>query len=80
MISAVRERCAGLDVHRDFVMACLMSGPANSEAQWEVRRFGTTVPELQKLKDWLASQGCGEVALESTGPYGSRCTTYWKRR
>jgi transposase len=69
MISAVRERCAGLDVHRDFVMACLMSGPANSEAQWEVRRFGTTVPELQKLKDWLASQGCGEVALESTGPY-----------
>jgi transposase len=69
MISAVRERCAGLDVHRDFVMACLMWGPDNSEAQWQIRRFGTTVPELQKLKDWLASQGCSEVALESTGPY-----------
>jgi transposase len=69
MISAVRERCAGLDVHRDFVMVCVMWGAAQAEAQWETRRFGTTVPELEQLKEWLASQGCSEVAMESTGPY-----------
>jgi transposase len=69
MISAVRERCAGVDVHRDFVMVCVMRGAAGGEAQWEVRRFGTTVPELQQLQAWLASQGCIEVVMESTGPY-----------
>jgi transposase len=56
MISAVREKCAGLDVHRDFVMVCLMWGPAKGEAQSEMRRFGTTVAELEQLKEWLVSQ------------------------
>ena len=69
MIAAVRERCAGLDVHRDFVMVCLMWGPAQEEAQWEVRRFGTTVPELEQLKRWLETENCKEVVRESTGPY-----------
>jgi hypothetical protein len=69
MISAVRERCAGIDVHRDFVMVCVMWGPAEGEAHWEVRRFGTTVPQLEELKAWLMSQGCAEVVMESTGPY-----------
>lgn len=69
MISAVRERCAGLDVHRDFVMACLMWGTANREAEFDVRRFGTTVGELEQLRAWLVSKNCREAVLESTGPY-----------
>jgi transposase len=69
MISAVREKCAGLDVHRDTVVACVMWGPANSEAQWEMKKFGTTVAELEKLKAWLQEHGCREVVAESTGPY-----------
>ncbi len=43
---------AGLDVHRDMVMACLMWGAANGEAQWKLHHFGTTAPELQRLKSW----------------------------
>ncbi len=69
MISAVRERCAGVDVHRDFVMVCLLWGPAESEAQWETRRFETLVSGLEELKAWLLSQNCEQVILESTGPY-----------
>jgi transposase len=69
MITAMRERCAGLDVHRDSVMACVMWGPAAGEAQWAVRRYGTTAPELEKLKEWLIQQECREVVAESTGPY-----------
>ena len=69
MISAVRERCAGLDVHRDTVVACVMWGPAQSEAQWQVQKFGTTVGELEKLRTWLQEQECREVVAESTGPY-----------
>lgn len=69
MISAVRERCAGLDVHRDTVVACVMWGPAESEARWETEKFGTTAAELEKLKVWLEEQECREVVAESTGPY-----------
>ena len=69
MIPVVLEKCAGLDVHRDMVMVCLMWGPAKEEAKWELRRFGTTVEELEKLRSWLQEQDCQEVALESTGVY-----------
>lgn len=69
MIPVVLERCAGLDVHRDIVMACVMWGAANQEAQWEIQRFGTTVGELQRLKAWLERHDCRDVALESTGVY-----------
>jgi len=69
MISAVREKCAGLDVHRDTVVACVMWGPAEAEAQWKIETFGTTAAELEKLKHWLEAQECREVVAESTGPY-----------
>jgi transposase len=69
MISAVREKCAGLDVHRDTVVACVMWGRAEGEAQWRIEKFGTTAAELEKLKNWLEAQQCREVVAESTGPY-----------
>ena len=56
MIAVVLEKCAGLDVHRDSVTACLMWGPAQGEAKWETQRFGTTVAELMKLKEWLEKE------------------------
>jgi transposase len=69
MIPVILERCAGLDVHRDMVMACCMWGAADQEAQWEIQKFGTTVGELLRLKAWLQKQNCHEVVLESTGVY-----------
>ena len=69
MIVAVVEKCAGLDVHRDSIMACLMWGAAQAEGQWEIQRFGTSVRELERLKQWLLEKGCREVVMESTGAY-----------
>jgi len=69
MITVVLENCAGLDVHRDSVVACVMWGAAHAEAQWEIQRFGTTVPELLQLKTWLREHGCQHVVMESTGAY-----------
>jgi transposase len=69
MIPVILERCAGLDVHRDMVMACCMWGVADQEAQWEIQKFGTTVAELLRLKAWLQKHNCREVVLESTGVY-----------
>ena len=69
MINAVLERCAGIDIGKKFLMACAMVGAADEEPTQEVRRFGTTVPELENLRAWLQTEGCTHVAMESTGSY-----------
>jgi transposase len=58
------ERCAGLDVHKKTVVACVLT-PAGPET----RTFGTMTAELLTLADWLLISGCTHVAMESTGDY-----------
>jgi len=60
-------RCAGLDVHKDVVVACArcVSPPRHQE----VRSFATTTTGLVALGDWLESHGCTHVAMEATGVY-----------
>lgn len=60
-------RCAGLDVHKDTVVACIrcVSEPVHRE----VRTFGTTTAELIELAEWLSSHGVTHVAMEATGVY-----------
>src|SRR3954469_12429482 len=60
--------CAGLDVHKDTVVACLRR-VVDGRVKREVRTFGTTTRDLLELSDWLASQGCRHVAMEGTGGY-----------
>ena len=65
----VHERCAGLDVHKKSVTACVrVPGPDGGRVQ-AVRTFGTTAAELLVLRDWLAAHGVPIVAMESTGVY-----------
>jgi len=60
--------CAGLDVHKDTVVACGRH-MANGEVRREVRTFKTTTKELLALSDWLADEGCTHIAMEATGVY-----------
>ena len=62
------ERCCGLDVHKETVVACLrvVSG---GEVVREVRTFETTTASLMALSEWLAENGCTHVAMEATGVY-----------
>lgn len=69
MISAAIERCAGIDVHKKFLAVCVMVGPLESEPCVEKRRYGTTVTELNQLREWLRDQGVTHVVMESTGSY-----------
>ncbi|MCM3270364.1 IS110 family transposase [Paenibacillus elgii] len=68
-MDAVLERCAGLDVHQETVVACVVSGPLDRKPQQEIRTFGTTTKELLQLSDWLTEKKCTHVAMESTGVY-----------
>jgi transposase len=60
--------CAGLDVHKQTVVACARH-MVNGTVTREVRTFGTTTKDLLALSEWLASHGCTHVAMEATGVY-----------
>ncbi len=62
-------RCAGLDVHKKTVVACVMLTMLTGEANRQVRTFATTTQGLLALADWLTNQQVTHVAMESTGIY-----------
>jgi transposase len=61
--------CAGLDVHKRTVVACIRRLGPDSQPQELVRTFGTMTGELLELADWLAAHAVVHVAMESTGVY-----------
>ena len=63
------ERSAGLDVHQDTVVACLLIGAAGTRPKKEVRTFRTVTREIEALRDWLKAAGVTHVGMESTGVY-----------
>jgi transposase len=63
------ERGCGLDVHQATVVACLLMVRRDGRVQKQMRTFGTTTRELVGLREWLLSEGCTQVAMESTGVY-----------
>ena len=60
----VHERCAGLDVHKKSVVACVLT-PVGQQT----RTFGTTTRQLLQLADWLRAHQVTHLAMESTGVY-----------
>ncbi|MCL4533746.1 MAG: IS110 family transposase [Bacteroidetes bacterium] len=63
------QRCAGLDVHKKELTACVMVSTSEAGVHKEIRSFGTMTQDLLELADWLEGQGVSHVAMESTGVY-----------
>jgi transposase len=61
--------CAGLDVHKETVVACVRRVSRDGRVTKEVRTFSTMTRELLRLGDWLEEQHVSHVAMESTGVY-----------
>ncbi len=67
-MEVLHPHCAGLDVHKDSVVACvrhMMEGAVKRE----VKTFKTTTSELMALSAWLAAEGCTHIVMEATGIY-----------
>ena len=64
------ERCAGLDVHRDDVVATVRV-PGEGRRRWDqqTRTFKSTLAGLAGLGAWLAEMGVTLVGMEATGVY-----------
>jgi transposase len=62
-------RCAGLDVAKDEVVACVRVPDGHGGRDQEVRTFQTFTSGLEALADWLDGEGVNQVVMEATGQY-----------
>ena len=68
-MEVLHPRCAGLDVHKESVVACIrIHGPDNTTER-VVETFGTTTTELERLAEFLSKHEVTHVAMEATGSY-----------
>jgi transposase len=67
-MEVLHPHCAGLDVHKDTVVAAVRHMVGGTVTR-QVRTFKTTTKDLMALSEWLASEGCTHIAMEATGIY-----------
>ena len=63
------EISCGLDVHKEKIVACILTGPLGKPTHSEIREFSTLIPDMIALRNWIVSKNCHHVAMESTGIY-----------
>ena len=74
-MEVMHERVAGLDVHKETVVACVRVMVGGRRPKRECRTFATTTEGLLNLLEWLTATRCSHVAMEATGVYW---TPVWK--
>ena len=67
-MQVVHSRCAGLDVHKETVVACVRVAK-NKRIRQEVRTFSTMTSSLYELAEWLIAEQVTLVGMEATGVY-----------
>jgi len=69
-LKVVYPICCGIDVHKRFLVATIISTPKDSiQPHYQKKRFSTFNSELNRLADWLHENHCLDVCMESTGKY-----------
>jgi transposase len=67
-MDVMHDRVAGLDVHKDSVVACVRT-VSGMRATRDCRTFATTTEGLEALLAWLNLSRCSVAAMEATGVY-----------
>jgi transposase len=68
-MQVLHARCAGLDVHKKTVVACILVTAEDGRVQRHLQTFSTMTFGLLALDDWLTTHDVSQVAMESTGIY-----------
>ena len=69
LVEIVYPICCGIDVHKNFLVACIAMTDERGHTTHLLRRFSTNTGDLRRLADWLAKHDCKDVCMESTGKY-----------
>jgi transposase len=68
-IKIVYQTCCGIDVHKNFLVACIAKTDERGQTIHLINRFSTNTGDLRRLADWLIRHDCKDVCMESTGKY-----------
>lgn len=69
MLKIVYPICCGIDVHKKFVVATVGTTNKSGVTEYQTKQFSTFTENLNQLLNWLKSQNCINVCMESTGKY-----------
>ena len=61
--------CCGLDVHKNVIVATIVTTNNNGISDYNQKSFSTINSDIQKFHDWLIENNCNHVCMESTGKY-----------
>ena len=54
--------CCGVDIHKKFVVACLLPTGEDGSVRKDIRTFSTMTEDLLAMLDWLSGAGCTHIA------------------
>lgn len=63
-MDVIYKRCCGIDVHKMKLVACLKKGNRQ-----EIKEFSAETKDIKKMADWLLTEKCEMIAMESTASY-----------
>ena len=77
-MQTILHNCCGMDIHKDSIVACILktcdlvdAENAKENTVKDIRIFKTFPDDLIQLRNWLESENCCHIAMESTGVYWS---------
>jgi transposase len=69
MMRLVYPICCGLDVHKNVIVAAIVTTNNVGISEYNQKSFSTINSDIQKFHDWLIENDCYHVCMESTGKY-----------
>lgn len=69
MMKLKHSICCGLDVHKNVIVATIVTTNEHGISVYNQKSFSTINPDIQKFHDWLIENNCYHVCMESTGKY-----------
>lgn len=68
-MKVVYQICCGVDVHKKFLVATIITTTKGVQPHYQKKRFSTFNTDLNRFADWLNENNCVDVCMESTGKY-----------
>jgi transposase len=69
-VEVLVECCAGIDIGKDEVVACVRTPAARGRGRRkQTRTFSSFTGSLEAMADWFTAEGVTEIAMEATGSY-----------
>ncbi len=69
MMRLVYPICCGLDVHKNSIVATIVTTNNSGISEYKQRTFTTINSDIQNFHNWLIENSCKYVCMESTGKY-----------